>query len=60
METIMRTYDEPESRDLTSLELDSVSGGSIAEDIYDAVTLVDMAVQWGVYGVSRLIRDPWA
>lgn len=56
----MRTYDEPESRDLTSSELDSVSGGSIAEDIYDAVTLVDMAVQWGVYGVSRLMRDPWA
>ena len=55
----MSTHKCCQHRELTSAELDLISGGSIAEDIYDAVTLVDMAVQWGVYGVSRLMRDPW-
>ena len=48
----MSTHKCYQHRELTSAELDLISGGSIAEDIYDAVTLVDMAVQWGVYGVS--------
>lgn len=55
---ISKQYDSA-PRELTSAELDAISGGGIAEDLYDAVTLVDMAVQWGVYGVSRLMRDPW-
>jgi hypothetical protein len=60
MESTMRTYEESALHELTSAELETVSGGGMAEDIYDAVTLVDMAVQWGVYGISRLMRDPWA
>ena len=56
----MRTQDQGAGRELTTAELEAVVGGGMAEDIYDAVTLVDMAVQWGVYGVSRLMRDPWA